>query len=106
MSKPPAPFLGVTMGTGEVEVDITEVELQYGVSAGILLRLPVSGIVPTYEEHAARLEANIDLHDWGEMDYMEKALLIAHRRNQIAIKNQQAEAEIRDAKRRSKPKEN
>lgn len=102
MSKPPARFLGVTMPAGEVDADINEVELQYGVSAGINLRISQIGMVPLYEEHAARLQYGHKLSDWNEMDYMEKALVVAMYRTSNSIKNQQSEAEIRAARSKQK----
>lgn len=59
-------------------------------------------MVPIYEEHSARLEANIRLAEWQEMDVIEKALIIAQRRNRVALENLQAEAQIKAAQRRSK----
>lgn len=61
-------------------------------------------LVPIHEEHEARLERGINLKGWAEMDVFEKALIIANRRIRIAIQNLQAEAEIRDAKRKTKRK--
>lgn len=57
-----------------------------------------------HEEHEARLERGIPLATWSAMDVFEKALLIANRRIRIQIKNLQAEAEIRSAKRKAKRK--
>lgn len=61
-------------------------------------------MVPLHEEHEARLERGISLTIWSGMEMYEKALLIANRRIRIQIKNLQAEAEIRDAKRKAKRK--
>lgn len=59
-------------------------------------------MVPVQEEHEARLERGINLADWGRMEMMEKALIIAARRNRNAINNIYTEAEIRDAERKAK----
>lgn len=59
-------------------------------------------MVPVQEEHEARLERGINLVDWGRMEMMEKALIIAARRNRNAINNIYTEAEIRDAERKAK----
>lgn len=91
----------MTQHIGEREVLVTEVELEHGVSAGILWG-GIAGLVPVQEEHEARLERNIGLEEWGRMDTMEKALIIAARRNRIAIANIQTEAEIRKAERDAK----
>jgi hypothetical protein len=59
-------------------------------------------LVPVYEEQQARLERNIRLAEWAEMDVLEKALIIASRRIRIAVANLQSEAEIRDSKQKTK----
>lgn len=79
-------------------------ELDEGISAGVSLKALAQNIVPLHEEHEARLERGITLATWSGMDMYEKALLIANRRIRIQIKNLQAEAEIRDAKRKAKRK--
>lgn len=58
--------------------------------------------MPIYEEHEARLERNISLEAWMKMQEMEKALIVAARRIQIASKNLQAEAEIAHSEREAK----
>ena len=58
--------------------------------------------VPIYEEHEARLERNIGLAAWMEMDTIEKALIVAARRIRIAMRNLQSEAEIKQAERESR----
>lgn len=69
-----------------------------------MLKALAQDMVPLHEEHEARLERGITLDIWSRMDIFEKALLIANRRIRIQIKNLQAEAEIRDAKRKAKRK--
>jgi len=59
-----------------------------------------SGLVPLYEENEARLERGIELEPWGEMEEMEKALIVAARRIRIAIKNLQEEAQIKESERK------
>lgn len=102
MSKPPNPFLGATRNEGEEEQPITEIELDHGISAGIILRSMGTGLIPIYEEHAARLERGIDLQTWAQMDVTEKALLVAVRRVRIAERNLQSEAEIAKSEREMK----
>jgi hypothetical protein len=75
--------------------------LQHGVSAGIHLRLLGEGFVPILEEHTARVERNIGLNKWAKMDVTEKALIIALRRLNMAMKNLQSEAEIVSAEKKS-----
>lgn len=83
---------------------MTQVELEEGISAGVSLKALAQDLVPLHEEHEARLERGIPLKAWSDMDMYEKALLIANRRIRVQIKNLQAEAEIRDAKRKAKRK--
>lgn len=59
-------------------------------------------MVPLQEEHDARLERGIRLDEWSRMPLLEKALVIAVRRNRIAIANIHTEAEIRQAERNAK----
>lgn len=61
-------------------------------------------MVPLQEEHEARLERGISLELWMKMPMMEKALIVAIRRNRQAISNIHTEAEIRQAERNSKRK--
>jgi len=75
------------------------VELKNGINAGISLRALGSGMVTLQEEHATRLEHGISLTAWADMPELEKALAIANRRNGIAMRNLQTEAEIEKAKR-------
>lgn len=78
---------------------VTRVELKNGISAGIYLRALGSGMVTLQEEHSTRLEHGISLIAWADMPEMEKALAIAQRRNSIAMRNLQTEAEIEKGKR-------
>ena len=102
MPKPPRSFLSVTKKIGDVEVSVTQIELQHGVSAGIHLRSLSEGMVPLHEEHEARLERGILLKQWEEMEYLEKALIVAQRRIRIAVHNLQTEAEINEMERKSR----
>lgn len=89
----------MTVSSGELEVNVTEVELEYGVSAGINLRSLGNGLVPIFEEHETREEAGYSMDAWYELSPMERAFAVARRRIRNAMKNLQAEAEIRQAKR-------
>ena len=81
---------------------MTRVELDHAVSAGVELKALGADMVPLYEEHEARLERGISLADWGGMDVMERALVVAQRRIRIALENIQAEAQIQHAKRNAR----
>lgn len=78
---------------------MTQVELENGVSSGVQFNTLGPGMVPIAEEHEARLERNISVQQWCEMDSWERALVIAVRRVGIAKQNLQADAEIKRARR-------
>jgi hypothetical protein len=83
---------------------VTQVELDYGISAGIQLCMIGIDMVPVQEEHEARLERGIGLDAWSRMPMMEKALIVAVRRIRNAMSNIRTEAEIRQAERNMKKK--
>lgn len=90
----------MTKRQGNEELPVTAIELEYGISAGIhLASIGGAEMVPIQEEHEARLERGIGLAEWSSMDLFEKALVIAVRRNRIAMQNIQTEAEIAKSKR-------
>jgi len=98
-------FLKVTKSTGYINESVTDIELTYGVSAGIQWGAIGVGMVPIFEEHSARLERGYTIDNWRALDSMERAIVIAVRRVDIASKNLQAEAEIRKTNREmNKPK--
>lgn len=76
--------------------------MEHAVSAGIYLRSLGEGLVPLYEEHAVRLERNIDIQTWMRLDVTEKALMVAAHRLRIAIDNLQSEAQIEHAENEAK----
>lgn len=100
--KQPRSFLGVSKKIGEIEVPVTQIEIEHGVNAGIHLSVMAEGMVPIHEEHEARLERGIGLRMWEEMHYLEKALIVAHRRIRIAVKNLQSDAEINVMERKAR----
>ena len=89
----------MTKQVGEVDESLTRIELDNGISAGIRLGSLGADMVPMFEEHSARLERNISIRDWYAMEPMERAMVVAIRRLDNAIKNHQEEAEIKAAKR-------
>lgn len=99
MSKPPRPFLGATKQIGELAVNVTEIELKYGVSAGISLRSLGEDFIPFFEEHEARAERGYEIDDWYRLTPMERALVVAQHKIGIAMKNLQADAEIERSRR-------
>lgn len=88
----------MTKPVGYEELPVTQVELEFGISSGIHLRSIGDGLIPFQEEHEARLERGITLGKWSKMNLIEKALIVAVRRNRIAMQNIQTEAEIRKTK--------
>jgi len=95
-------FLGVTKRVGELDENITRIELENGISAGIRWRSLGREMVPIFEEHLARDEKGIRMKEWYAMEPMERAIIIAVRRITNAAKNHQTEAEIKANKRKSK----
>ena len=87
-----------------MDESVTRIELDNGISAGIRLGSLGADMVPTFEEHSARLERGISVKDWYAMEPMERAFVVAIRRIENAMKNHQAEAEIKHAKRNAKGK--
>lgn len=89
----------VTIQNGAVKDSVTRAELTHNVSAGIRWGALGADMVPIFEETSVRLERGYSIEIWSNLDPMERALMIAQRRIDIAVKNLQAEAEMRDAKR-------
>lgn len=94
----PKRFLMVTKQAGEVRESVTKFESEYAISAGVMWGAIGADMVPLFEEHTARLERNYSLAAWYALDPMERALVVAARRIDIATRNQQSDAEIRQAK--------
>ena len=92
----------MTKIVGEVDESLTRIELDNGISAGIRLGSLGMDMVPIFEEHSARLDRNINIRDWYAMDPMERAMVVAIKRLDTAMKNHQAEAEIKHAKAKGK----
>lgn len=105
MFRQPKTFLGVKKRLGEVDYNVTEIELEHGVSAGIYLRSLSADTVPPYYEHLYRIRAGISLDDWQNKSRTEKALLVAVMQNEAAVAGHQSEAEIQQAKQSAKRKE-
>ena len=90
----------MTIRQDEVTRNVTEVELDHGVSAGIGLRSFGNGMVSVFEEQDVRIDNKMSLAEWDELPYMERVIIIAANRVKRAMKNLQAEAEIRESKRK------
>ena len=61
-------------------------------------------MVPLFEEQIARLERNYSIDEWLKLSEMERAMVIAIRRIDNATKSIQAEAEIKEMKRKNNSK--
>lgn len=90
----------VTITKGTVYESVTKAELTHSVATGIRWGALGTGMVPVFEETSARIEKHLTLGQWAALDPMEKALIIAQRRIDNAIRNIQNEAEMRAAKKR------
>lgn len=101
---PQNPFINVTKKVGEVRYSVTKVEVEQRVNAGIEWRSLGDGMVPIFEEHSARLERGFSIEAWYALDPMERAIVIAERRIDNAMKAHYAEAESRQMKRDAKRK--
>lgn len=86
----------------EIDYNVTEVDLEHGVSAGILLRSLSEDTVPPYYEHLARVRAGKSLSEWQEMSRWDKALIVAIMQIDNSVQGHQAEAEIKSAQRKAK----
>lgn len=77
-------------------------ELEDPVYSGVQLKSLIEGMVPVYEEQAARAERGISMETWVAMPLHEKAMTIALRRVGIAMANLQSEAEGRHMEKKVK----
>ena len=89
----------MTIKQDEVTRNVTEVELEHGISAGIGLRSLGKGMIPVFEEQDVRIENKMNLTEWDELPYMERVIIIAVSRTKRAVSNLQAEAELRNSER-------
>jgi len=89
----------VTIDVGEETRNVTGVELEHGISAGIHLRSLGKGMVSVFEEQDVRIENKMSLTEWDELPYMERVILVAMVRTKRAIDNLQTEAKIREEER-------
>jgi hypothetical protein len=92
----------VTIPNGISRDSVTKAQLDNGPATGLQWGALGAGMIPVFEEQAARLERNLTLEQWGALDPMERALLIAQRRIDAAIRAVQDEAAARQVKRKAK----
>lgn len=92
----------MTKSIGYTDEVVTRIDIDIGVSTGIRWGSLSQDMVPIFEEHIARLERGYKINEWLEMDPMERAMVVAVRRIDNAMKNIQAEAEYKQAKKEAK----
>jgi len=92
----------VTKQVGEIDEKLTHIELDNQVSANIRWRSLGADMVPIFEEHSVRLERNYGIEAWYALSPMERAIMVAQRRIDNAMKNHQTEAEARQMKKSQK----
>lgn len=102
MSKPLKTFLGVTVSRDEDIRNVTEVELERVVNAGIRLNIYGVNLIPVYEEHYVRIQYRYSLDEWDELPYLDKVMFVAMNRIENARRSVQSEAEIEDSERKAK----
>jgi len=88
----------VTVKQDELTRNVTEIELDHGVSAGIGLRSFGNGMISVFEVQNVRVQNKLSLDEWDEIPYMERVILVAVNRINRAMSNLQAEAELRSTK--------
>lgn len=94
-------FLRVTKSIGYTDANVTKVEVETSVNTGIRWGTISNDYVPFFEEQISRLERGYSVSAWLDLEPLERAMVIAVRRIDNAMKNIQAEAEIRAMKRKS-----
>ena len=92
----------MTKLAGEIDVNLTSIELDDAINAGIRLKKLGVDMVPFFEEHTARLERNYSIEAWYALRPMERALIVAQRRLDNAMKAHQNQAEAKRMKQQAK----
>ncbi len=82
--------------------DLVNIPISSGISAGIRLKQLVHGLVPVYEEHAARKSEGYDIKEWYELTPFDRAFSVAMFRTEKAIEAHQNDAEIAEMKNKNK----
>ena len=59
---------------------ILEIAPSHTISLGIGYQVLIPGIVPLFEEHDTRSQAGYTLHEWEDLDPLERAFEVAYRR--------------------------
>lgn len=94
----------VTKQVGYLRENVTKIETENSVSAGVTWGSLGPDMIPLFEEHSTRLERDYTIEQWYQLDPIERAMAVAMRRIDIASKNLQSDAEIRKAKADAKRK--
>ena len=82
--------------------DLINIPISSGISAGIRIKTLISGLVPVYEEHAARNAEGYNIQEWYALDPFDRAFAVAMFRTKNAIEAHQNEAEIAAMKKKNK----
>jgi len=88
----------VTANQDGLTRNVTEIELDHGVSAGIGLRSFGNGMISVFEVENVRIQNKLSISEWDDTPYMERVMLVAVNRINRSISNLQAEAELRSSK--------
>jgi len=71
-------------------------------ATGIGYNIQISGLVPLYEEHDARIAAGYTIPAWRKLGPMGRAMEVAHYRLRGGIKNREQEVEAAHIERENK----
>ena len=82
--------------------DLINIPITSGISAGIRIKTLISGLVPVYEEHAARKAEGYKMEEWYALDPFDRAFAVAMFRTKNSIEAHQNEAEIDQMKKKNK----
>jgi len=88
--------------TDAVYEDLINIPIASGISAGIRLKTFLYGLVPIYEEHAARKSEGYNLQEWYELSSFDRVFSVAVFRTEKAIEAHQNDAEIAEMKKKNK----
>lgn len=72
------------------------------INVGIEVHNEISGVVPEYETLEAAVYCGYTLLDWYELDYFERASLVAQYRLHLSIEAHVNDAIMRDARRQQR----
>lgn len=92
----------MTKQVDETNVNVIDIQPDNLINSGIMWGSMGSDYVPLYEEHSIRLKKNFTMDKWYELPEMERAMIIAVERIEIASRNINEDAQIKAAKQNAK----